>query len=72
MNTAIERVREVLLVEGKELTNKQIAARYGVSNPADVVYQLRNNGFNIYLNRRVDTKGRVSYKYRAGRLLPQG
>lgn len=72
MNTAIDRVREVLLVDGKELTTKQIAARYGVTNPADVVYQLRNDGYNIFLNKRVDTKGRVSYKYRAGKLLPNG
>jgi hypothetical protein len=69
--TAINRVYETLLVEGKELTTKQIAARYNVANPADVVYRLRNEGYNIYTNKRVDTRGRVSQKYRAGELVSQ-
>lgn len=66
MTTAIDRLRTALVSNGEELTAKQIAARFGVSNPNDVVYQLRNNGYAIYLNKRVDTKGRVTYKYRYG------
>lgn len=67
MNTAIDGVRDALVTRGEELTAKQIAARFGVSNPNDVVYQLRNTGYAIYLNRRIDTKGRVKYKYSYGR-----
>jgi hypothetical protein len=69
--TAIDRVFDTLLVQGKELTTKQIAARYNVANPADVVYRLRSEGYDIYTNKRVDTKGRVSQKYRAGMLVSQ-
>jgi predicted transcriptional regulator len=51
---------------GQELTAKQIAARYGVGNPGRVVHYLRNQGYSIYLNKRVDTKGRVTNKYSLG------
>jgi predicted transcriptional regulator len=52
--------------EGQELTAKQIAARYSVGNPGRVVHYLRNQGYSIYLNKKVDTKGRVTNKYRLG------
>lgn len=47
--TATSRVREAFL-NGETLTPAQISARFGVSNPHDVVYKLRRQGFAIYLN----------------------
>lgn len=66
MNTAVQKTYEALVLDGQELTAKQIAARFNVANPHDVVYALRNEGYAIYLNRHVDTKGRVTHKYRHG------
>ncbi len=54
------------LRNGEELTGKQIRARFGVGNPRATVSALRMKGFPIYLNERVDTKGRVTQKYRLG------
>jgi hypothetical protein len=65
-NTKVDRVYEALVVNGEQLTAKQIAARYNVANPHDAVYQLRMDGYSIYLNRHVDSKGRVTQKYRFG------
>jgi hypothetical protein len=65
-NTKVDRVFEALVVKGEQLTAKQISARYNVANPYDAVYQLRMEGYPIYLNRHVDTKGRVTHKYRFG------
>ena len=66
MNTAIGKVFNALVVEGRELTAKQISTLYNVSNPHDIVYNLRMEGFSIYLNNRRDTKGRRTQKYRFG------
>jgi len=54
------------LQSGDELTTKQIAARYSVGNPREVIRQLREEGYAIYLNKRTDTKGRKTLKYRLG------
>lgn len=54
------------LQSGEELTAKQIDARFGVKNPTATISDLRYAGFSVYANRRVDTKGRVSTKYRIG------
>lgn len=66
MDTALDRVYNALVNNHEELTAKQISARFGVANPNDTVYKLRNEGYPIYLNKRVDSKGRVTYKYRYG------
>jgi len=63
--TVINKVYEALVVRGEELTAKQIAARFGTAKPRQVIYQLRNEGNEITLNKSVDTKGRVKYKYSA-------
>lgn len=55
------------LQNGEELTAKQIAARFGIANPTATVSDLRFAGFAVYANKHVDTKGRVSTKYRLGR-----
>lgn len=69
MNTnvsAIDKAFEALVINGEELTAKQIAARYNVANPYNMVYTLRMEGWPIYLNQHVDSKGRVTQKYRYG------
>jgi len=54
------------LQSGETLTAKQIEARFGVGNARATVSALRMQGFPIYLNESVDTKGRVKNKYRLG------
>lgn len=51
---------------GEELTANQITARYGVANPHDVVYNLRREGYAIYLNSRKNARGEIMQKYRLG------
>jgi transcription initiation factor IIE alpha subunit len=54
------------LANGEELTAKQISSRYGVKNAHNIVYQLRSEGHAIYLNKRTNSKGEVTHKYRLG------
>ena len=55
------------LVNGAELTAKQISARYGVKNVRAVISQLRSEGFSIYLNKRVSSfDGETYMKYMIG------
>jgi hypothetical protein len=51
------------LAEGAQLTARQIAARFRVANPYDMVYNLRNNGMNIELNSRLNAKGETVQFY---------
>ena len=62
----VDRVYIALVLQGQELTAKQIASRYKIANPHDAVYQLRMEGHSIYRNRKVDSKGRATNKYRFG------
>lgn len=54
------------LREGREITAKQLASQFNVGSPTKVISELRREGHAIYLNRRVDTKGRETQKYRLG------
>ena len=55
------------LVNGAELTAKQISSRYGVKNVRAVISQLRSEGFSIYLNKRVSSfDGETYSKYMIG------
>jgi transcription initiation factor IIE alpha subunit len=55
------------LVNGAELTAKQISHRYGVKNVRAVISQLRSEGFSIYLNKRVSSfDGQTYSKYMVG------
>ena len=55
------------LVNGAELTAKQISARYGVKNVRAVISKLRSEGFSIYLNKRVSSfNGETYMKYMLG------
>lgn len=51
---------------GEELTAAQISQRFGIKNPRATVSDLRFQGFAIYANQHVDTKGRETTKYRLG------
>jgi len=58
---------ETALVNGAELTAKQISARYGVKNVRAVISKLRSEGFSIYLNKRVSSfDGETYMKYMIG------
>jgi hypothetical protein len=63
----VEKVLEALVVRGEELTAAQIKTRYGVANPHDAVYQIRQLGYAIYLNERKNSKGETVARYRAGK-----
>jgi transcription initiation factor IIE alpha subunit len=55
------------LVNGAELTAKQISARYNIKNVRAVISQLRSEGFSIYLNKRVSSfDGKTYMKYALG------
>lgn len=64
--TKVEKVFTALVERGEELTAEQIKSRYGVSNPHDAVYQIRQMGYAIYLNEKKNSKGETVGKYRAG------
>lgn len=51
------------LMSGEQLTARQIAARYRVSNPYRMVYTLRSEGANIELITRANSKGVVNRFY---------
>lgn len=55
-----------VLKEGREITAKQISSLFNVGSPTKVISELRHEGHAIYLNKRVDTKGRETMKYRLG------
>lgn len=57
-----------LVVEGKEKTPAQLAAQFGTTRNsiAARISEIRDDGYAIYTNRHVDTKGRVTNFYRHG------
>jgi len=63
--TQVDRV-EAALLAGRELTAKQISAQFGVVSPRSVISAVRQRGNAVYLNKRTDTKARVTRKYRIG------
>lgn len=54
------------LQTGEELTARQIEARFRVASGRGLVHKLRTQGYPIYLNRRTNSKGEVTQKYRLG------
>lgn len=52
------------LVNGFELSPGDIRTRYKVSNPRDVVYRLRQEGYSVDLLRRPSSRNRRLRKYR--------
>lgn len=55
-----------VLKQGREITAKQIGSQFHVGSPTKLISELRRDGYAIYLNRRTDTKGRETMKYRLG------
>lgn len=54
--------------KGATLTSKQIRAQFGIASPTKVISRIRlEDGLAIYSNRHVDTKGRVTHKFRLGK-----
>lgn len=55
------------LYRGNEVTARQISGSFGLSNPHDAIYQLRNQGHCIYSNKAKLADGTQTTKYRIGR-----
>jgi predicted ArsR family transcriptional regulator len=51
---------------GEQFTAKQIASRFRVGNPNEVVRQLRMDGYAIYGNEKTNSKGATKTFYRLG------
>jgi hypothetical protein len=49
---------------GTELTAKQIASRFRISQPYHLIYRLRENGFQVELVERTNSKGQSKNFYR--------
>jgi hypothetical protein len=49
---------------GTELTAKQISARFRISQPYHLIYRLRENGFQVELVARTNSKGQQKNFYR--------
>lgn len=52
-----------LILKRERLTARQIASRYRVANPYDLVYRLRNEGHEIYSDKIVNSRGKVVTQY---------
>lgn len=55
------------LQKGAEVTARQISGSFGLSNPHDAIYQLRNQGYCIYANKATLHDGTETTKYRLGK-----
>lgn len=51
------------LSNGDELTARQIASRFSVANPHDLVYRLRDIGFKIEIKKTTNSKGQLMQRY---------
>lgn len=55
------------LSRGEQVTTKQARTMFKISNVADLVYRLRNEGVPIYTNRVTTSRGEETFAYRIGR-----
>jgi len=55
------------LRSGSQLTAKQIASRFNVVNPYDLVYRLRNDGFRVRSLETTNSKGETKPRYALAR-----
>ena len=60
------RLTEALL-NGEQLTAKQIAARFNVANPTATISDIRFSGIPVYANTRKNSKGESVTRYRVGK-----
>lgn len=61
----ISKVRSYLET-GAELTPRQISGTYGLKNPYDAIYTLRNRGVCVYTNESTLSDGTKTVRYRIG------
>ena len=54
------------LANGNQVTTRQARTMFKVSNVADLVYRLRNNGVAVYTNRVTLSDGTKTFAYRIG------
>jgi hypothetical protein len=54
------------LQTGASVTPRQITGSFGLANPHDAIYQLRNQGVCIYTNKATLANGSETVKYRIG------
>jgi predicted ArsR family transcriptional regulator len=61
-----EKIFTALVVERKQKTAAQLAAQLGTSTKAVAarISEIRDEGYVIYSNRQMDSKGRVKHFYR--------
>ena len=52
-----------LILKRERLTSRQIASRYRVANPYDLIYRLRNEGYLIYSDKVVNSRGKNVVRY---------
>lgn len=64
--TKQSRLTEALL-NGEQLTAKQIGARFGLANPTATISDIRFSGIPVYANTRVNAKGESVTRYRVGK-----
>lgn len=57
--SALNKIRNQLVNKGSKMSAKQISERYNVVNPYDLIYKLREEGYNIELVK----SSKNTYKY---------
>jgi hypothetical protein len=62
VNTKVSRVLNALS-KGQELSAKQISSRFGLANPHDAIYKLREKGYSVDLYEYTDSRNKITYKY---------
>lgn len=60
--TTLDKLYTALVTKKQTLTAKQIATRFGVANPHDMIYRLRNKGVKINTT-TVTRNGKTVQKY---------
>jgi hypothetical protein len=65
MNTEskTDKLYRSIILKRQRLTSRQIASRYRVANPYDLIYRLRNEGHEIYSDKIVNSRGKVVTQY---------
>lgn len=64
--TKQSRLTEALL-NGEQLTAKQIAARFSIANPTATISEIRFSGIPVYANTSKNSKGESVTRYRVGK-----
>lgn len=55
------------LLKGNTVTAAELAGKFGVGNPQEVIRQLRIKGYPVYANKATLWNGAETTKYRLGR-----